>query len=374
MNEAKLSLTVGQVCDLATSFRTELKKILVKPRGPSGSRAKAKPKVTDPEFINVMPEKPDIEMVNLLSEQELYHNSTSTETVVSDENGYCLWLKIVLNDTYLVNTLLDGGAVPNIISIGLVKQLGIKELEPTQCNYITANGKRSKALGIAQNIMLRIFNKELRIAAIVYNHTVFPFLLGQRMLKKLKILTDWETYSWTMKTNYGIQKLPVNFDTHFGIQLITNIHEEMAEDELEAYQEGNHVQELDDEDDRDDDNDNQGSEDEELFVLITNELTEHPDQSFEISEGQNEIIVDDCPEDDKITDTLEKVIEAVDPKFIDYKEGLKSLLWEYIDIFSMSHRNVRQTDIIQFDIDTGDAKPVYIKPRPLPYKFKEFVK
>ena len=37
MNEAKLSLTVGQVCELAPSFRTELRKILVKPRASKSS-------------------------------------------------------------------------------------------------------------------------------------------------------------------------------------------------------------------------------------------------------------------------------------------------------------------------------------------------
>ena len=115
-------------------------------------------------------------MVNLLSEQELYQIGKPIENVLSDENGYCPCFKIVINDEFLVNTLLNGGAVPNIISIKLVKQLGIKELEFTQCNYITANGKQSKTLGITQNITIRLFNKELRIAAIVYNHIAFPFL------------------------------------------------------------------------------------------------------------------------------------------------------------------------------------------------------
>ena len=98
------------------------------------------------------------------------------------------------------------------------------------------------------------------------------------------------------------------------------------------------------------------------------------DQNFEILEGQKEITVDDCSEDEKIIEVLKKVIKVINSKFINYKEGLKSLLWKYIDIFGMSHQNVKQTDIIQFDIDTGDAKPVYIKLRSLPYKFKEFVK
>ena len=154
---------MGQVCDLAPSFKSELRKILVKPRTSSGVRAKAKvkPKVIDSEFVNVMPEKPDIKMVNLLSEQELYHNGTSSsiKTVINDENGYYSRLKIVFNDMYLVNTLLNGGVILNIISIELVKQLDIKELEPTQCNYITANGKRSKALDITQNITIRLLTK-----------------------------------------------------------------------------------------------------------------------------------------------------------------------------------------------------------------------
>ena len=101
---------------------------------------------------------------------------------------------------------------------------------------------------------------------------------------------------------------------------------------------------------------------------------EFSNQNFEILEEQKEITVDDHSENEKITEALKKVIEVINPKFINYKEGLKSFLWKYIDIFGISHQNVRQTDIIQFDIDTGDAKPVYIKPRPLPYKFKKFVK
>ena len=85
-------------------------------------------------------------MVNLLSEQELYQIGKSIETVFNDENRYCSRFKIVINNEFLVNTLLNEEAVPNIISIELVKQLNIKELKSTQCNYITTNGKQSKTL------------------------------------------------------------------------------------------------------------------------------------------------------------------------------------------------------------------------------------
>ena len=32
MGEAKISLTLGQICDLAPSFRSEVRKLLIKPR------------------------------------------------------------------------------------------------------------------------------------------------------------------------------------------------------------------------------------------------------------------------------------------------------------------------------------------------------
>ena len=98
------------------------------------------------------------------------------------------------------------------------------------------------------------------------------------------------------------------------------------------------------------------------------------DQNFEILEKQKEITINDYSENDKIIEILKKVVEVINLKFINYKKELKSFLWKYINIFNISHYNVKQTDIIQFDINIENIKPVYIKLRSLSYKFKEFVK
>ena len=37
-----------------------------------------------------------------------------------------------------------------------------------------------------------------------------------------------------MKTNYEIQKLLINFNTHFDVQLITNISKEITEEKLKV--------------------------------------------------------------------------------------------------------------------------------------------
>src|SRR5204863_5737229 len=62
-------------------------------------------------------------------------------TSVDDQNGCCPRTIVTLNNKFQVNALLDGGAVPNIISLELVKKLGIKDLLQTHCKYI-ANGTK----------------------------------------------------------------------------------------------------------------------------------------------------------------------------------------------------------------------------------------
>ena len=107
-----------------------------------------------------------------------------------DDSGNCSTTLIKVNNLYHVNALLDGGAVPDIISLDLIKKLGIKELLKDSGKYTTASGQRSQALGTAQGIIIYFIEKSLRFSAIIYNHDPFPLLLGKRVLHKLKILTD----------------------------------------------------------------------------------------------------------------------------------------------------------------------------------------
>ena len=154
MKEAKICLTLDQICDLAPSFQAEVRRLLVKPRKPQDSISRGQAS----EFINI--DK---------APENMYFNSIS-----GDDSGCCPRTLIKVNNIYEVNSLLDGRAVPNIISLDLVKKLKIKELLQTHCKYITANGEKSQALGIAQNITINLLGRTLRIAAIVYNHNAFP--------------------------------------------------------------------------------------------------------------------------------------------------------------------------------------------------------
>jgi len=115
MEEAKLSFTLQQTCDLASSFRVEVRRILVKPR-----------KVKDSTKTG---------------QENMYLFNTNGE-----DGGNCPRILVKVNNLYYVTALLDGGAVPNIVSLDLIKKLGIKELLKDPGKYTTANGQRSRAL------------------------------------------------------------------------------------------------------------------------------------------------------------------------------------------------------------------------------------
>ena len=112
-------------------------------------------------------------------------------------------------------------------------------------------------------------------------------------------------------------------------------------------------------------------------MMISNDLKQTSDNELEIIEGSPEIPSDpiiDQSELEKIKVALETTIAKVATKFQQYVPQLKPLCMKYIDIFDVNYSNLKQTNVIEFDIDTGDAAPIYIKPRPPSYKYKEFVK
>ena len=92
MGEAKLSLTLQQICDLVFSFGAEVRRILVKPR-----------KVKDSTKTG---------------QENMYLSNTNGK-----DSGNCPRTLVKVNNLYYINGLLDGGAVPNIVSLTWLKSL-----------------------------------------------------------------------------------------------------------------------------------------------------------------------------------------------------------------------------------------------------------
>ena len=344
MGEAKLSLTLQQICDLAPSFRAEVRRILIKPR-----KAKNSTK-TSPE------------------------NMYLSNTTNGDDSGNCPRTLVKVNNLYNVNSLLDGGAVPNIISLDLVKKLGIKELLKDPGKYTTANGQRSQALGIAQGITIQFMGKMLRFSAIVYNHNAFPLLLGRKALTKLRVITDWDTCKWYMKTDANTKvRIPINFETNYGIRRIT-VSNSSSEDESEMEEATSYTS------DESTTSTVEESSDNEIFVFQENtdsnitQLAETSEGNLRILTSEPEIPTTSISTREEILKAIEISISKVPSKYNQYISELRELCKEFIDIFGISYKDLKISNVLQFDIDTGDAAPIYCKPHSLPYKYKQFAK
>jgi len=108
---------------------------------------------------------------------------------VREDSGNCLMTLVKVNNFYYVNSFLDGEAVSDIMSLDLIKELGIKELLKDPGKDTIANSQRSQALDIAQGITIYFMEKTSRFLAIIYNHKAFYLWLKTKVYHKLKVLT-----------------------------------------------------------------------------------------------------------------------------------------------------------------------------------------
>ena len=47
---------------------------------------------------------------------------------------------------------------------------------------------------------------------------------------------------------------------------------------------------------------------------------------------------------------------------------------KFIDIFEINYKDLKISNVLHFDNDTGDTALIYCKPHLLPYKYKQFIK
>jgi hypothetical protein len=168
-----------------------------------------------------------------------------------------------------------------------------------------------------------------------------------------------------MNTNKGSIVIPVNFNTDFDVKILNDevLNKQKEEEELES-------------DSQSDSEWEEVEENPEIYIIFSNQLgNESDNQNFEIikEEISSEITINKS-QSEKVLEALSDIIDIVDIKFQEYFPKLKDLYMEFIDIFGTDHENLKQINVIEFDIDRGDSSSIFIKPRSLSYKYKDFVK
>ena len=61
-------------------------------------------------------------------------------------------------------------------------------------------------------------------------------------------------------------------------------------------------------------------------------------------------------------------------KYAEYIPELQQLCIEFIDIFGINYKDLKISNVLQFDIDTRDIASIYCNLYLLLYKYKQFVK
>ncbi|CEP17716.1 hypothetical protein [Parasitella parasitica] len=99
-------------------------------------------------------------------------------------------------------SILNGGCTPCIISFELVKKLGLQDtLESVDRKLIIGNGSSVLVKGIVKNLNINLGN-----AAIIYQDAFcldvgdrYNFIAGRNLMHELKISTDWENHTWSIR-------------------------------------------------------------------------------------------------------------------------------------------------------------------------------
>jgi transposase InsO family protein len=275
LNEPVYTLSLSQICSLNSQLRSKVKNALTKPY-------QNKPQQQSAKLVKPLPP------------------GTSAP-----------WIVCRLNKK-TVSVILDGGCVPNLISLKILASIGISEFDTTNIELHTADGNTTRPLGEVKGLNLEINGDLFKINAIVMEHSDFDLLLGRHTLHQCSIKTDWTTHEWTLNN----KPLSVAYESY------------PADDSDDSSMDGYYVNFLD-------------------YQPTT--------ASAEIKELGSE----------RFTDKLGNLLEKVKKNELlstEQRAQLVKMVETYADVFGTSFSHVKQTNLVDFEVKTGDAAPIYRRP------------
>ena len=76
----------------------------------------------------------------------------------------------------------------------------------------------------------------------------------------------------------------------------------------------------------------------------------------------------------EVSDALDNSIQSIPKIFSEYKDGAVKLLNDYMDVFSVNYDGMSQTNLLECEIDTGNVKPIRMRPYSTAHSEREFVR
>ena len=195
VNRPVFQVSMAQLADLSPQFRTQIKGALTKPHKKPVKVDNATPMVFAMEQVqNDLPHPP------ILEERRTTTHAPCTQGTINGRN---------------VEMILDGGATTCIISLNLVKRLGIKELEMADKTILLGDEQVVKPIGIATDLEVILDGiYSYTLDALCLDITSYDFLVGRYALQEMQVGTDWHTHFWWVRNENGVHPLQMDYVTN----------------------------------------------------------------------------------------------------------------------------------------------------------------
>ena len=230
---------------------------------------------------------------------------------------------------YKTMAILDGGSTSSIMSLDLIKALGVTQLHKSNCTHGMADGRKIDAVGVAKGITIEIGGVQRIVDVAVFERPDYDLLIGRKALHSFGINTDWARYHWSIQKDKGVVPLQVSYQGAYGTPRFApaTSSEETSSDSSESY-----------------------SETEESYFLVP--------VGQEEEEANNKQFVT------AREDIREEVAKAARRNDLttEQRKQLEPVLRKYLDVFGLNYRDLTQTTLVKLHIDTGDAKPIMKRP------------
>lgn len=321
MMDAKVFLcSQRQFINSVPGFRTDIKRLATrKQRNPSSGKAKA---------------------TAYLTQQNEIADVTGNGAPRTD---------MIVGGSFKTDGILDCGSVGCLISLRMVQALGIDELEETTQKMGMADGRKAPAIGLLRNITVSIMNKSIVTNATVFDQIDYDFLVGRKALHKFGLFTDWSSYKWYMTSDDGTVPVPVSYDGKRRIPSLKQVEEETSGYSAESSEE------------------DWSTDAEEAYLIVpcTDDVAdddEEPEMMLLANQDESSNVQDvQGTTVEEIWQEIEQAVERSDLE-IQQKHQLSDLLHDHVDAFGVSYRDLSQTNLLKFHVETGDARPILCQP------------
>ena len=265
-----------------------------------------------------------------------YAKEKEANLIESDEDESTTAAKVTLRIKGKAQTgIIDSGAATSIITKSLLDRLGYEVNRPSKLVVVTANGARTKSLGVAANIPVTLGKISILTSFQVLESKDEILILGNEWLRSNHAIMDWKQSLLTIQEGQKVVKIPVALTKTAKVDTLedSDDEEDYEEDELDIYYSGLSASDTDEED-----------------IEYNPWTQEEGNPAIYLAEGER------ANEQNEDWDFKKDI--HVGPLDQHQQHLFQQLLQENVDVCASSQMDIGRTDLLKHEINTANSAPV----------------